>query len=185
MDDIFNMLSSSARIDKSKRKKKPGVARQTPFIKAVVSSHQHHDDEDDDQPSSDDDSTNNNQSSSSKRPKKQHTPQKLEKIHREEIAAFRRRMGIKLSNENRHELGTSGCGGSGGVPDPISSFREWRCPTWWGGDVVKGAGNCGGVGGKEGNVSDLCCVLIVCLCTISSNNVPTTPTTTPNIQKEQ
>ena len=60
-----------------------------------------------------------------KRPKKkqQHTTKKLKQIHNEEIAAFRRRMGIRISNDNKHEMNVN--------LDPISSFKNWKCPSWW------------------------------------------------------
>ena len=40
---------------------------------------------------------------------------KLAQIHREQVSAFRRRMGIRLSDNNRHDQS---------VPDPLSSFDE-------------------------------------------------------------
>jgi len=58
-----------------------------------------------------------------KRQKKQHSAQKLAQIHQEEINAFRRRMGIRLSTDNKHEIES--------IPDPISSFKEWKSPQWW------------------------------------------------------
>jgi len=133
MDDLFNMLSSSARIDKSKRKKKP--KKQPSAIQAMkqIKASQDYDDNGDSVHSDDNDdasidSDNNNSSNvepKKKRPKKQHSAKKLAQIHREEIAAFRRRMGIKLSNDNKHEVAL------GSIPDPISSFDDWKCPTWW------------------------------------------------------
>jgi len=59
-----------------------------------------------------------------KRPKKQHSTKKLKQIHNEEIAAFRRRMGIRISNDNKHEMNIN-------LLDPISSFSNWKCPSWW------------------------------------------------------
>jgi len=64
-----------------------------------------------------------------KRPKKQHSAQKLAQIHQEEINAFRRRMGIRLSSDNKHEIEM--------IPDPISSFKEWKCPQWWSSSLNK------------------------------------------------
>ena len=118
MEDLFNMLSSSARIDKSKRKNKPVVRPTAAIIKPYANNEQ---------------SQQTDVSGSNKTKKKQHSAEKLQQIHKEEIAAFRRRMGIKLSNDNRHDED---------VPDPISSFREWSCPKWWGqtdfGETVSG-----------------------------------------------
>ena len=141
MEDLFNMLLSSARLDKSKRKKKPtasavrqSAARTMEQIKRS-SRDRDRDDDDDDDDDNDDDSIGGNDINGDdddrppkkKRPKKQHSAKKLAQIRREEMSAFRRRMGIRLSNDNRHEvtLGT--------IPDAISSFREWKRPTWWGG----------------------------------------------------
>lgn len=101
MNDLFNMLSSSARIDKSKRKAKPIVRQPVNISKP---------------PCQTDDVPKN-------KSKKHHSAEKLEQIHKEEIAAFRRRMGIKLSSDNKHD---------DAVSDPISSFRDWSCPKWWG-----------------------------------------------------
>eukprot|EP00956_Cyclotella_meneghiniana_P023010 scaffold44128_cov75-Cyclotella_meneghiniana.AAC.17 len=108
MEDLFNMLSSSARIDKSKRKSKPIVRPAAIITKPYANNEQSQQQDDND---------------SNKTKKKQHSAEKLQQIHKEEISAFRRRMGIKLSNDNRHDED---------VPDPISSFREWSCPKWWG-----------------------------------------------------
>jgi ATP-dependent RNA helicase DDX52/ROK1 len=134
MDDLFNMLSSSARIDKSKRKKQPTTMMQTKSasqvmkqIKKAAAAHDSDDESDasshhsgsDDEQQTNKNTTNNNK----KRPKKQHSAQKLAQIHQEEINAFRRRMGIRLSTDNKHEIET--------IPYPISSFKEWKCPQWW------------------------------------------------------
>jgi hypothetical protein len=111
MDEIFNLLSSSARIDKSKRKKK----------KRQQSSQQ-------------EDDTNEHNSTSiiplqvprkrtkEENDKKQHSQSKLNQIHQEEIAAFRNRLGIHVSQSNRHDST---------LPDPISSFMELKQPLWW------------------------------------------------------
>lgn len=148
MEDLFNMLSSSARLDKSKRKKRPiGAARSVSAARTMMqikksssSCHDH---------AADDGSVDSRESSSSSndddsrarrkpRPKKCHSARKLEQIRREEMSAFRRRMGIRLSSENRQEveLGT--------VPDPISGFGEWRRPSWW----TAAASGDGGGGGE-------------------------------------
>ena len=117
------MLSSSARIDKSKRKKK-----KTKIPINNKSMHQSQDDEDNN--ISDDNSINSNtnhkeedREPKKKRPKKKHSTKKLKQIHNEEIAAFRRRMGIRISNDNKHEMNVN--------LDPISSFKNWKCPSWW------------------------------------------------------
>mmetsp|Transcript_10568 Transcript_10568/g.11655 ORF Transcript_10568/g.11655 Transcript_10568/m.11655 type:complete len:607 (-) Transcript_10568:195-2015(-) len=109
MEEIFNILSSSARIDKSKRKKKQYKTVDTdstlttnfPISKRTK-----------EESNGDSDGKN----------KKKHSQSKLMHIHREEIAAFRNRMSIHLSQSNRHDHI---------IPDPISSFNELTRPTWW------------------------------------------------------
>jgi len=133
MDEIFNILSSSARIDKSKRKKKKkadddghenghgstsagtisnnninnnnntnGDQKTMTTIAAIPTV-----------PQTDHTNTNN---------KKNHSPSKLRQIHHEEIAAFRNKLGIHLSQSNRHDMT---------IPDPISAFSELKQPQWW------------------------------------------------------
>ena len=153
MDDLFNMLSSSARIDKSKRKKHQTMT--TTHHKATSASHvmkqikkagQHaanSDDDDSDASSysgSDGEHSTTATSKKKKRPKKQHSAQKLAQIHQEEINAFRRRMGIRLSSDNKHEIEA--------IPDPISSFKEWKCPKWW---SSNSSSNQGGGSNKNNN----------------------------------
>ena len=101
---------------------------------------QGHDGSDSDASSSSEDSddddrnaTTNNNNNKKQRPKKQHSAKKLAQIHQEEINAFRRRMGIRLSSDNKHEIET--------IPDPISSFREWKCPQWWSNRLQQKGGN--------------------------------------------
>ncbi|KAK1732946.1 ATP-dependent RNA helicase [Skeletonema marinoi] len=143
MDDLFNMLSSSARIDKSKRKKQSTTM--AAMQKAKSASHvmkqikragqQHNaaapDSDEDSDGNSHDGSDDDEQPTTNKkkRPKKQHSAEKLAQIHQEEINAFRRRMGIRLSSDNKHEIEL--------IPDPISSFREWKCPQWWSSSLNK------------------------------------------------
>ena len=123
MEDLFNMLSSSARIDKSKRKKKTKIP-----INNTIMMHQSQDNKDNinDDDTSINSSTNHKDEDEpkKKRPKKQHSTKKLKQIHNEEIAAFRRRMGIRISNDNKHEMNVN-------LLDPISRFSNWKCPSWW------------------------------------------------------
>jgi len=63
------------------------------------------------------DTTTDNVHSSSK--KKNHSIEKLQQIHREEMAAFRRRLNIHLGKHCDTSI------------DPISSFEEMTQPTWW------------------------------------------------------
>lgn len=121
MEEIFNILSSSARIDKSKRKKRKQQSEassnhhndQSIIISKSQRNHNiNHQD-------------NNHQDNFDN--KKKYSLSKLKHIHKEEIAAFRNRLGIHLSQSNRHDPT---------LPDPISSFMDVKQPTWWdGGDV--------------------------------------------------
>ena len=162
MEDLFQMLSSSARIDKSKRKKKKRppttttTSNNTHKLSAVKSSRDDHDiDNDDNDDDNDNVSIESNSNSddnseepghtkkkkrkqvNSNRPKKQHSTKKLKQIHQEEINAFRRKMGIRLSSDNKHEISI------GTMSDPISSFKEWSCPTWWANNSGGGSGGGG------------------------------------------
>ncbi|KAL9185490.1 hypothetical protein ACHAXT_003267 [Thalassiosira profunda] len=132
MEDLFNMLSSAARLDKSKRKKKPAAAAsRQKVMKAHDVEEKPRADADDDASADSDHSHDRSSEPRKKRPKKRHSAKKLAQIRREEAAAFRRRLGIRLSTDNRHELEV------GTVPDPIASFGEWQCPAWWGGANAK------------------------------------------------
>jgi hypothetical protein len=63
------------------------------------------------------DTTTDNVHSSSK--KKNHSIEKQQQIHREEMAAFRRRLNIHLGKHCDTSI------------DQISSFEEMTQPTWW------------------------------------------------------
>ena len=145
MDDLFNMLSASARINKSKRKKKeaplPAAAAAAPPPPSAT----RHDDDgiggsDDEYVHSDSDGFSSDEDGGARRKrnksglksrdrtnKRDTSAAKLAHIHREEVSAFRRRMGIRLSDNNRHDRS---------VPDPLSSFDELKnetplsCVSW-------------------------------------------------------
>jgi ATP-dependent RNA helicase DDX52/ROK1 len=102
MDELFNLLSSSARIDKSKRRKKPKPIEST--IATLPKS------------------VNTFEGSNGDGKKKEHSESKKIQIHQEQINAFRNKMLIHLSQSNRHDPLT---------PDPISSFDEISLPKWW------------------------------------------------------
>lgn len=154
MDELFNMLSSSARIDKSKRRKRPPPPRPAgarASAKEVEKTSRGRrpppPDADGGDASIDSDGGSGDEGSDeshdaegaapprTKRPRKRHSAAKLDQIRREEVAAFRRRMGIRLSSDNRREVAL------GSMPDPISSFDDWVCPTWWGGGGGGAAGS--------------------------------------------
>ena len=108
MDDLFNILSSSARIDKSKRRKRQrdlavdnAIVPQTEDCNDVLLSKE--------------------ETSRDRTGKRDTSDEKQELIHNEQISAFRRSMSIKLTNKY-------------GVPDPIVSFKDLLCPGWWAND---------------------------------------------------
>lgn len=105
------------------------------------------DDSDDD----DDDEINNKQSNKrshqkttkKKKKTKRHSDRKIKQIHQEEVAAFRNKLRIYLSKSNRHDVS---------IPDPITSFGDMVCPSWWSAAAAAAAasGTQGGVGGGVG-----------------------------------
>jgi len=119
MDELFKVLSSSARLDKGKRKKKrqreeervdEGSGDEVHFNQDEVSTRA--------TPSRD--RTGKRDTSESKR--------KL--VHKEQMAAFRRSMSIKVANKQDPDL-----------PDPISKFDELEVPSWWRGNRNRVAGD--------------------------------------------
>ena len=140
MEDMFNMLSSSARIDKSRRKKRRPTANGSGGHRraATAPSSRRPAEEDDGDASLSDDGSRDGSAADPesgeddespspperKRPRKNHSASKLAKIRREEVASFRRRMGIRLSAENKSEP-------PGSVPDPVTSFDDLAAPSWW------------------------------------------------------
>jgi ATP-dependent RNA helicase DDX52/ROK1 len=165
MDDLFNMLSQSARFDKSKNKKKKQQEEESTRNTALdlslhpsskfgtrsddrdlgtavgtTSGTKDHDDDDDDD---DDDSSSSasddgkdgdgdggglnlglNRTQKARKEKhrghEKKSVAKQEQIHQEEVNAFRNRMNICLSKQSKF-----------GCPDPITSFRDIQCPSWW------------------------------------------------------
>jgi ATP-dependent RNA helicase DDX52/ROK1 len=107
MDELFNMLSSSARLDKSKRPKR----QRTSLTSAVATA------------STTKAPDSNEEASRDRTGKRDTSEEKQEQVHRESIAAFRRSMFIKLSANH-------------GAPDPIASFKELACPSWWNNDSL-------------------------------------------------
>ncbi|GAX15228.1 ATP-dependent RNA helicase DDX52/ROK1 [Fistulifera solaris] len=115
MDEIFNILSSSARIDKSKRqkRKRETVAQLTePPPEEHVTT-----DDDDESDEEEEDEKSNAMKSRDRTGKRDVSEAKRNQIHREEVAAFRRSMKIKVAHADDS-------------PDPISSFSEITCPEW-------------------------------------------------------
>jgi ATP-dependent RNA helicase DDX52/ROK1 len=108
MDDIFQMLSSSARLDKSKRKKKR--ARDEKNEPSPPENNDLSGDDDDDEPLRSRDRTG----------KRDTSDKKQEHVHREQVSAFRKSLNIKLANKHDNL-----------ISDPISSFEELQAPLWW------------------------------------------------------
>jgi ATP-dependent RNA helicase DDX52/ROK1 len=136
MEDLFNILSSSARIDKSKRRKR-STANSRPS--SALSSLNHPQDDDYADKSQDDATGIAKEETTVKsrdRTGKRDTSQaKIDQVHKEQIAAFRRSMNIKLTNKsNLYD----------NIADPISSFSEIKCPDWW-------RGGCGATQRKVGD----------------------------------
>ena len=117
MEDIFNLLSSTARIDKSKRKKQKNKKRhrqQHPLEEEKDDKHSEIDgSSEEDEP--------DQEKSRDRTGKRDLSEEKQKQIHREQIAAFRRSMAIRIANKHDPD-----------VPDPISSFHELATPSWWG-----------------------------------------------------
>lgn len=104
MDELFNILSSTARLDKSRRPKK----RTRNEAEAA------------EEASDAEPETVEAGKSRDRTGKRDTSEQKREQVHREEVAAFRRSMKIKLANKHDPNL-----------PDPISSFEEMEAPSSW------------------------------------------------------
>lgn len=114
MEDIFNMLSSTARIDKSKRAKKNKKRPRKPKLEEVEAA-----------PKIDADSDGEDDSpqkvkSRDRTGKRDTSDEKKKQIHAEQMAAFRRSMSIRLANKHDPD-----------IPDPISSFGDLVHPAWW------------------------------------------------------
>ena len=125
MDDLFNILSSAARIDKSKRRKQNASFAHAPHSNGRSSLNAPSQDEGLDHDQDDrgiDDLEQAGVKSRDRTGKRDTSQSKLDQVQKEQIAAFRRSMNIKLTNKNnKYE----------NIADPISSFTELKCPDWW------------------------------------------------------
>ena len=132
MEDIFNMLSSTARIDKSKRTPKKKQKKKRPRkpkplqleaeAKANYSDSESDNSDDEENHDHDHNHTTKLIKSRDRTGKRDTSDEKKKQIHTEQIAAFRRSMGIRLAAHNKHDPD---------IPDPISSFGELVHPIWW------------------------------------------------------
>ena len=114
MEELFTILSASARLDKSKRnnnKKKRHRPEQLPPPP------KDHDDSDSEDVGSEEDEKETSRDRTGKRDVSE---EKLAQVHKEQIAAFRRSMAIRVGNKHDPQL-----------PDPISTFSDLQAPTWW------------------------------------------------------
>jgi len=125
------MLSSTARIDKSKRKRKDELRKsQQRSTDEEQEEEQEIDPENDD---SDEDDDGIRKGKSRDRTGKRDTSEvKKQQVHREQIAAFRRSMAIRLANKHDPD-----------VPYPFSSFHELMPPSWWN-SSTPGSTSCSG-----------------------------------------
>jgi ATP-dependent RNA helicase DDX52/ROK1 len=130
MEELFNILSSSARIDKSKRRKKNGrtIATQPQEIVEKTNEEDSVEDSDED---------GDVAKSRDRTGKRDTSDKKLQQVHAEQVAAFRRSVSIKLANKHDPD-----------VPDPISSFQEMKVPKWWTQDEPSFQGICRAVQGN-------------------------------------
>jgi ATP-dependent RNA helicase DDX52/ROK1 len=69
--------------------------------------------------------------------KRDTSDKKLQQVHAEQVAAFRRSVSIRLANKHDPD-----------VPDPISSFQEMKVPKWWTQDEPSFQGICRAVQGN-------------------------------------
>lgn len=114
MDDLFNILSSSARIDKSQRSKKrsreSGLNHNGATIKQTAPR------------LTPLEATEREETSRDRTGKRDLSEEKLAQVHREQVLAFRRCMNIRLGKQHQYD---------NDIPDPISSFDELAIPIWW------------------------------------------------------
>lgn len=112
MEELFTILSSSARIDKSKKKKKRQREELVPLQKNLEDAS-----EDEEYDSDEEEKL---ESSRDRTGKRDMSDEKRIQIQKEQVAAFRRTMAIRVANKHDPNL-----------PDPVSSFSEVSAPSWW------------------------------------------------------
>jgi ATP-dependent RNA helicase DDX52/ROK1 len=116
MDELFTFLSSSARLKKPSKKKRQREQASPP---------ESDENDDNSMAGSDDEPVELSRDRTGKRDM---SDEKQKKVHREQIAAFRRSMAIRVANKHDPEL-----------PDPMPSFSELSPPSWWSkGDSFRG-----------------------------------------------
>lgn len=115
MEELFTILSSSARLDKSKRKKNKKRQREEQIPKPNLD--EDGSDVEDGEPH---EKEEDHETSRDRTGKRDMSDEKRAQIHKEQIAAFRRSMAIRVGNKHDPHL-----------PDPISTFGELETPSWW------------------------------------------------------
>lgn len=129
MEELFTILSSSARLDKSKRKPKRRREEDRPSTGRLVN-----DDGDPQNCNDDNDEDDHEQhyhheqqtstlagtASRDRTGKRDDSDAKRRQVHQEQMAAFRRSMAIRITNRDDQRL-----------PDAISSFDDMEAPSWW------------------------------------------------------
>lgn len=120
MDDIFHALSSSARLKKRRKLDRPAFALPSTTSSSIASNlladHKHRTEGS----VSENDEETIHEKSRDRSGKRDKSIEKLDQVHREEIAAFRRSMNIRLAN--KHDPHT---------PDPIATFNDMSPPSWY------------------------------------------------------
>ncbi|KAG7343795.1 DNA/RNA helicase, superfamily II, SNF2 family protein [Nitzschia inconspicua] len=114
MEDLFTMLSSSAKLNKQQSKKR-GHQRQQEIVR-------HHPQEDDSDSSVEDYNAvaASSMASRDRTGKRDISQNKQQQIQMEQMAAFRRSMRIKVADKHDPHL-----------PNAIASFDEITIPSWW------------------------------------------------------
>jgi ATP-dependent RNA helicase DDX52/ROK1 len=116
MEELFTFLSSSARINNSNKRNNKKRQREE-----AAQKHEEEDDSDVESSSSTNSSKDEVVELSRDRTGKRDTSEEKQKqVHKEQIAAFRRSMSIRVANKHDPDL-----------PDPVPSFSEMSPPTWW------------------------------------------------------
>jgi ATP-dependent RNA helicase DDX52/ROK1 len=116
MDEIFNFLSSSARLNKQKR---PRPKQRSSQI--LERSHSNDDSNSHQEAERVSDDRSAVLTSRDRTGKRDLTDAKRDQVHREQVLAFRKSMGIRVAH-HQHETD---------LPDPLASFKELLAPTWW------------------------------------------------------
>ena len=115
MEELFTILSSSARLNKPQRKNEKRPREDpTPALPQQASDEVNESSEEEDQQGE------HHEASRDRKGKRDMSEGKQKQVRKEQIAAFRRSMAIRVGNKHDPQL-----------PDPISAFQELSAPGWW------------------------------------------------------